>query len=149
MRRIPDRWIKVLPDGLAALFLFGLNAWIAWRLFWVEYTPNFGSIEGSFIGLARYISRHWDSFFWWPNGHCNAPDRHSRFGRCATETDLPRIRAVRSGHRGRVPHQHPGEHGARPRDFLLAVRATSGPAGSRVEDRGRRGGAGVRNRVQR
>src|SRR5437762_6732684 len=73
MRRIPDRWMRVLPDGLAFSILFGLNAWIAWRLFWVEYTGNFGSIEGSFIGLTRYLSRHWDSISWWPVWHCGMP----------------------------------------------------------------------------
>ena len=40
-----DRWKSVLLDGLAFLFLLALNMWIAWRLFWVEYTPNFRSIQ--------------------------------------------------------------------------------------------------------
>src|SRR5262245_64068630 len=57
----------------AATALFLLNAWIAWRIFGVEYTDNFSSIEGSFIALARYISLHWGDFSWWPIWHCGMP----------------------------------------------------------------------------
>jgi hypothetical protein len=64
---------NALPEcGIFAL-LTGLNMWIAWRLFWVEYTPNWSSIEGSFIGLARHISLHWGDFDWWTIWHCGMP----------------------------------------------------------------------------
>ncbi|HJZ98021.1 MAG TPA: hypothetical protein VKE70_16035 [Candidatus Solibacter sp.] len=62
-----------LSDLSAVVLLFVLNAWIAWRLFWVEYTPHFNSVEGSFIGLARYMSRHFGHFSWWPLWHCGMP----------------------------------------------------------------------------
>jgi hypothetical protein len=64
---------RIVQAPLAALLLFGLNAWIAWRLFWIEYTPAFSSIEGSFVGLARHLSRHGRDFWWWPIWHCGMP----------------------------------------------------------------------------
>lgn len=63
---------SALRDGGGFVLLIGLNVWIAWRLFRVEYTPHFSSIEGAFIGLARY-SRHWGSISWWPIWHCGMP----------------------------------------------------------------------------
>ena len=64
---------KSLLNLGAAFLLFALNAWIVWRLFLVEYTPHFNSVEGSFIGLARYMSRHFGHFSWWPLWHCGMP----------------------------------------------------------------------------
>lgn len=60
-------------DAFAAIALVALNLWICWRLFWVEYTVNWGSGEGFAIAIARYISRHWGSFSWWPIWHCGMP----------------------------------------------------------------------------
>jgi len=57
----------------AVIALTALNLAICWRLFKVEYTNNFSSIEGAFIGLARYISQHWGDFAWWPMWHCGMP----------------------------------------------------------------------------
>jgi hypothetical protein len=64
---------RPLPDVGAASLLFALNAWIAWRLFALENTPHFNSVEGSFIGLARYIAHHFGQFSWWPIWHCGMP----------------------------------------------------------------------------
>jgi len=58
---------------LASVALLSLNVWICWRLFTVEYTNQFSSIEGAFIGIARYCSRHWGDFSWWPLWHCGMP----------------------------------------------------------------------------
>jgi hypothetical protein len=66
----PSRFVQ---DAVAATTLVALNLWICWRLFWVEYTTNFGSGEGYAISIARYISRHWGSFSWWPIWHCGMP----------------------------------------------------------------------------
>ncbi len=60
-------------DAFAAITLLALNMWICWRLFWVEYTQNFNSGEGYVIAIARYISRHWGNFSWWPLWHCGMP----------------------------------------------------------------------------
>ena len=51
--------------GCAAL-LVALNGYITLRLFHTEYTRHMGSIEAAYIGLARYISRHWGDLGWFP-----------------------------------------------------------------------------------
>lgn len=53
--------------------LFALNIWICWRLFRIEYTQHFSSVEGFFIAIPRYISTHWGGFSWWPLWHCGMP----------------------------------------------------------------------------
>src|ERR1700690_3811664 len=58
--------------GIAAT-LFALNIWISWRLFRIEYSQHFSSVEGYFIGMARYISTHWGALSWWPLWHCGMP----------------------------------------------------------------------------
>ena len=63
----------VLRNISEFLLLTALNLSICWRLFKVEYTANFASIEGAFIAIARYISRHWGDFSWWPLWHCGMP----------------------------------------------------------------------------
>jgi hypothetical protein len=63
----------LLRDIVAAVLLFALNAWIAWRLFLVSYTPAWSSIEGAFVGLARHISLHWGDFSWWTIWRCGMP----------------------------------------------------------------------------
>jgi hypothetical protein len=68
-------WLRAAAgsDACAAIALVILNVWICARLFWVEYTSNFGSGEGFAIAMARYISRHWGSFSWWPLWHLGMP----------------------------------------------------------------------------
>jgi len=68
-----DRTRNVLANVCSFLLLTALNLSICWRLFKVEFTNHFSSIEGSFIGIARYISRHWGDFSWWPLWHCGMP----------------------------------------------------------------------------
>jgi hypothetical protein len=51
--------------GCAAL-LFALNAAITQWLFRTAYTNQMGSIEAAFIGIARYVSRHWGDLTWFP-----------------------------------------------------------------------------------
>jgi hypothetical protein len=53
--------------------LAALNAWICWRLFTVEYIGQFASVDGVFISIARYMSRHWGDFSWWPLWRCGMP----------------------------------------------------------------------------
>jgi hypothetical protein len=57
--------------------LTGLNLSICWRFFRIEWTNHFSSIEGSFIAIARHISRHWGDFSWWPLWHCGMPYRET------------------------------------------------------------------------
>jgi len=51
--------------GCAAL-LFALNACITPRLFVTDFTVNMGSIEAAYVGLARYVSQHWNDMGWFP-----------------------------------------------------------------------------------
>ena len=60
-------------SALGAATLFALNAETCWRLFGVEYTTHFNSVEGFFIAIARYVSAHWGSLSWWPLWHCGMP----------------------------------------------------------------------------
>jgi hypothetical protein len=51
--------------GIAA-GIFLLGAAITPKLFVTPYTAEMGSIEAAFIGLARYVSRHWNDLGWFP-----------------------------------------------------------------------------------
>jgi len=62
-----------LADIGAAILLYALNVFVAWRLFFAEYTPHFNSVEGAFIGLARYMSRHLGHWSWYPIWNCGMP----------------------------------------------------------------------------
>jgi hypothetical protein len=86
----------------AFLLLAALNLSVCWRLFKVEFTTNFNSIEGSFIGLARYLSRHWGDFSWWPIWHCGMPYQETYVPllhlTVAAATSLLHISAARAYH---------------------------------------------------
>ena len=71
MRRLAGRIAGSNRAGAATLF--ALNIWICWRLFRIEYSRHFDSVEGFFIAMARYISTHWSGFSWWPLWHCGMP----------------------------------------------------------------------------
>ncbi|HWE52635.1 MAG TPA: hypothetical protein VG273_22780 [Bryobacteraceae bacterium] len=52
--------------GMAAvLVLFGLNVWIAHRLFTLEFTP-LQSNEAAFIAISRFFHDHWNDLRWFP-----------------------------------------------------------------------------------
>ena len=55
------------------LLLLALNLSLCWRLFKVEFTGHFSSIEGAWIAMARYLSHHWGDVSWWPLWHCGMP----------------------------------------------------------------------------
>jgi hypothetical protein len=46
--------------------LAALNGWIAVSMFQTEYTPWMSSIEGSYIGISRWIQMHWTELSWFP-----------------------------------------------------------------------------------
>jgi hypothetical protein len=56
-------YIKTL--GCAAL-LFAFNAYLTPLLFHTAYTVQMGSIEAAYVGLARYVSQHWNDMGWFP-----------------------------------------------------------------------------------
>lgn len=55
-----------LKNAICAVSLLAINAYITLRLFHVAYTQQMGSIEASFIGLARYILNHFPHLTWFP-----------------------------------------------------------------------------------
>ena len=67
----PNRFTR--QDLLAAVALTALNLTICWRLFTIEYANNLSSIEGAWVGIASYLSRHWSDSSWWPLWHCGMP----------------------------------------------------------------------------
>jgi hypothetical protein len=60
-------------DLAALLALVVLNLSICWRLVKIEYINQLASVDGFFIGIARYISTHWTDFSWFPIWHCGMP----------------------------------------------------------------------------
>lgn len=60
-------------DIAAMLALTALNLSISWRLLKIEYINQLASVDGFFIGIARYISTHWSDFSWFPLWHCGMP----------------------------------------------------------------------------
>jgi hypothetical protein len=51
---------------ICAFFLFGINFYIAFDLFHVEWTRHLGSSAGAFIGIARYAMHNWPDLTWFP-----------------------------------------------------------------------------------
>jgi hypothetical protein len=52
---------------LASVFvLFGVNSYIAWDLFHVEWLRHMGSADGAFIGIARFALKNWPDLTWFP-----------------------------------------------------------------------------------
>ncbi len=58
--------MNLFRTPLTALAIFALNLALAWRFFRAEYTVYLSSIEGAYIGLARYIQAHWGDLGWLP-----------------------------------------------------------------------------------
>jgi hypothetical protein len=48
------------------LALLTLNVWLSARLFRTEFTPFMYSIEGSYVGLARWLAMNWAQPGWFP-----------------------------------------------------------------------------------
>jgi hypothetical protein len=57
--------------AVAALAI--LNVCICAGLFTTAYLDEFGSVDGAFISIARYLSQHWGDHSWWPLWHCGMP----------------------------------------------------------------------------
>lgn len=58
-----------------ALAIFGLNAYVAHKLFRVEFTQALGSIDAAFIAFARWLADHWDDRLWFPMWVTGTPVR--------------------------------------------------------------------------
>lgn len=55
-----------MSAAAAAGVLFAVNAFVTLRLFRSDYIDQMGSIDGVFIGLARYIRDHFHDLTWFP-----------------------------------------------------------------------------------
>jgi hypothetical protein len=56
-----------------AVALFALNYYVCRELFHVEFLRHMGSIEGAYIGIARYLLAHWKDLSWFPLWYCGIP----------------------------------------------------------------------------
>src|ERR1700730_669192 len=57
----------------AGAALFFLNVWICWRLFFIEYTQHFGSVEPIFFTIAKAIRFRWPDLGWWQMWNTGMP----------------------------------------------------------------------------
>ena len=56
-----------------ALAIFLLNVWLNAPLFMTGELPFRGSIEGGYVGMARFISAHPNPWGWNPFPYCGLP----------------------------------------------------------------------------
>jgi len=73
MEHAQRRWNSIA----AALALFAINFYITWRLFRIEYLDEMWSIEGVYIGLARYIREHFFHLNWFPLWYGGIPYQYT------------------------------------------------------------------------
>ncbi len=74
--QVSGAWARVPPalrTFLCCLILFTLNAYIALRLFQVEYFKFMGSIDAAYISLTRYILAHPFDWTWFPLWYTGVP----------------------------------------------------------------------------
>jgi hypothetical protein len=62
---------------LCAIGLFVTNLYVCRELFWTEYLNQMGSIEGVYIGLARYIMHNAGDLTWFPLWYNGIPYQDS------------------------------------------------------------------------
>jgi len=56
-----------------------LNLYVAWRLFFVTFTKQLQSNEGSFIAISRIMRDHPSDLLWWPMWNLGIPFHHTYF----------------------------------------------------------------------
>src|SRR5258708_14523397 len=72
-----QRWRAGVAAGSVALF--ALNLHVAWRLFFVTFTRQLQSNEGSFIAISRAMRDHPSDLLWWPMWNLGIPFHHTYF----------------------------------------------------------------------
>ena len=50
----------------ASALILAVNLYVCRGIFRTDYTRHWGSIEGAYIGISRYILKHWHDFGWFP-----------------------------------------------------------------------------------
>ena len=71
-----NRQIRIAAGSLA---LFALNTWVVWKLFFVAFTKQLQSNEGSFIAISRVMRDHPSDLLWWPMWNLGIPFHHTYF----------------------------------------------------------------------
>ncbi len=70
LTRHAESWSSILMKPRSAwlwpLALFLLNLFLVRRLLGIEYLDEMGSIEASFIAIARWAREHWNDLSWFP-----------------------------------------------------------------------------------
>jgi hypothetical protein len=64
---------RIQAPVLLVAAILAVNVYLCWGLFSIEYLAHMGSVEGSFIGLARYFTLHWRDLSWFPLWHLGMP----------------------------------------------------------------------------
>jgi hypothetical protein len=59
--------------ALCAAVLFAINAFVARRLFWIDFTNHMESIEGSYMSISRWAVDHWHDLTWFPLWFAGSP----------------------------------------------------------------------------
>ncbi len=65
--------MKRLATPLMAITVFLLNVWLNAPLFMAGDLPFRGSIEGGYVGMARFLSQHPNPWGWNPIPYCGLP----------------------------------------------------------------------------
>src|SRR5947209_14733149 len=86
--RLPSRGLT----ALCAALLFAINAFVARRLFWIDFTQHMESIEGSYMSISRWAMDHWHDLTWFPLWFTGSPfDRVYQPGLHLSVAELARI----------------------------------------------------------
>jgi hypothetical protein len=62
-----------LATVAAMALVFAVNAAVCWRLWFADFYNQMGSVEGSFIAIARYLMLHPADHRWFPMWFCGIP----------------------------------------------------------------------------
>ena len=66
-------WRERLATPLLALLILGINLWLNAPLFMTGELPFRGSVEGGYVGMARFLAQHPNMWGWNPLPYCGLP----------------------------------------------------------------------------
>jgi hypothetical protein len=77
MKTRTRRLTGITVISLAEFVILAVNLLLGGKLFFVEYSNQVESIEGTFIAIARQIALHPRDLLWWPLWDCGLPFQHT------------------------------------------------------------------------
>ncbi len=81
-----------LRTAACAVVLFAINAFVARRLFWIDFTNHMESIESSYMSISRWAMDHWHDLTWFPLWFTGSPfDRVYQPGLHLTVAEVARV----------------------------------------------------------